>query len=216
MKYDDLISKLEIEFADGSVPAVTNLVEGECYVASVDKSPQRARLEKIISANQVRVFLLDEGETETLPRNDIFELRDEYLQLPPQAREFSLNGIATFPCDPVVLERIMAPHVMRKTFVMEIIKEYENKSGPCALVNLWDTSTDSDRKVNTEIMEELLKLLEPPVSYLTVVSTINKFQKIAFVCVFLVIYPNIILDVRCGFLIVIRGILVLFLLTKCM
>ncbi|XP_051785861.1 tudor domain-containing protein 7A isoform X2 [Erpetoichthys calabaricus] len=110
-----------------------------------------------VKGGKVKVFYVDHGFFEIVPRSRLLELEEHFCALPFQAAKCRLAGLESFSKEPAVLERFDAI-ACGKILLAEIL---ERSKTP--LVVLYDTSQDDDININAMCLKAVVdKSLELP------------------------------------------------------
>ncbi|XP_052870503.1 tudor domain-containing protein 7B-like [Anopheles cruzii] len=164
-KMDTLITDIEMAMmsaqpkADESEAAV-----GEYLLASVTDCWYRVRVDEInYDTNECQCFFIDIGDKEQIPLDQLYQCDPKYLELPGQAKRFTLEGLEDFSENPKAKLHLDAL-ISGRVFIGEILtkrEEYEEVeqasgigSGQLKLA-LYDTSSDHDVLLNPVILKHI-------------------------------------------------------------
>ncbi|KAG2466619.1 TRD7B protein, partial [Polypterus senegalus] len=138
-------------------PAVRSPHAGQLVAAQTeDDEILRAQVCEV-KGGKVKVFYVDHGFFEIVPRSRLLELEELFCALPFQAAKCRLAGLESFCKEPAVLERFDAI-ACGKILLAEIL---ERSKVP--LVVLYDTSQDDDININAMCLKAVVdKSLELP------------------------------------------------------
>ncbi|XP_058064862.1 uncharacterized protein LOC131214511, partial [Anopheles bellator] len=164
-KMDALITDIEMSMmsdqqkADESMAAV-----GEYYLVSVTDCWYRVRVDEINYENkQCQCFFIDIGEKEQMALDQLYQCDPKFLELPGQAKRFTLEGLEDF-CDNPKAKLHLDALISGRVFIGEILtkrEEYEEAeqasgigSGQLKLA-LYDTSSDHDVLLNPIVLKHI-------------------------------------------------------------
>lgn len=78
------MNDLELKLLSHCVPA-TDVIIDDYYVAKFDNCWVRVQLKEVANgADECQVFLIDNGEVDTIPLSELYVLDNEFLGLPAQ------------------------------------------------------------------------------------------------------------------------------------
>lgn len=160
-----------------------DIIDGHLYLA-VHKIPDiempkqfnyhayRVRVEEIDrTQKRALCFYIDDGYSEWLEyKTNLFHLNRNLLKYSAEAIHFSLFNVEDFEVNSYACEEIRRQLLSNKCFVATVKstqtqfeKQLETLDSDALIpVILFDTSTDDDRNVNKDILEKILKRMEPP------------------------------------------------------
>ncbi|KAK3931792.1 Tudor domain-containing protein 7 [Frankliniella fusca] len=157
-KYNDLITDLEIKMFSSSEP-VTDPVVDHYYCCKFDNNWLRVQLKEIVkidgSEDEGVVFLIDNGELDTIPLSELRIIGEEYLRLPGQAVQCSLAYVdVTYE----EAQTYIINHVIGSSFVAEVLKFSED----LPKIVLHNTENPEPINVNICILDSIVKKLPQP------------------------------------------------------
>lgn len=139
----------------------TEIFIKEYYIAVVHGNRQRVRVvEK--HEDQYLSHFIDSGEHETLTKDQLYVCDSKFLNLPPQAIQFSLKGLSLFDqlngidyCLSDLNEQVMVA-------LVNTTEAQYKQNGNIVEATLYDTSTDINVNVNDSLLEEIAKTVLKP------------------------------------------------------
>ncbi|XP_034253274.1 tudor domain-containing protein 7 [Thrips palmi] len=161
-KYNDVMTDLELKMvAYGEI--VSNPQINDYYCIKCDSCFIRVQLKEIISEEECEVFLVDNGETDTISLSDLRVLPVEYTTLPAQAIQCRLSYL---DISYEAAQTYLMNYVIGSSFVAEVVKLPCPNQTNLANIILHNTNSEDEKKgpinVNYCILEEIVKKLEPP------------------------------------------------------
>ncbi|XP_058116816.1 tudor domain-containing protein 7A isoform X2 [Anopheles coustani] len=182
-KMDALITDIEMSMLNFQ-PKAEEVVAavGEYYLVVITDCWYRVRVDEInYEANQCQCFFIDIGEREQLALDALYPCDPKYLQLPGQAKCFSLDGLEDFSENPkgkhhlqdLLAGRVFIAQVLTKR---EDYEAAEQSDGPdtCTLkLMLYDTSTQNDVLLNPIILTRICDDTPTPELNLKVVNYVT-------------------------------------------
>ncbi|KFB51179.1 hypothetical protein ZHAS_00019439 [Anopheles sinensis] len=182
-KMDALITDIEMSMLNCQ-PKAEELVAavGEYYLVVITDCWYRVRVDEInYEANQCQCFFIDIGEREQLALDALYPCDPKYLQLPGQAKCFSLDGLEDFSEYPkgkhhlqdLLAGRVFIAQVLTKREDYEAAEQSDGP-GTCTLkLMLYDTSTQNDVLLNPIILTRICDDTPTPELNLKVVNYVT-------------------------------------------
>uniref|UniRef100_A0A182JIM9 Tudor domain-containing protein 7 n=1 Tax=Anopheles atroparvus TaxID=41427 RepID=A0A182JIM9_ANOAO len=164
-KMDALITDIEMSMLNAQPrPEDTVAAVGEYYLVSITDCWNRVRVDEInYETNQCQCFFIDIGEKEQVALDALYPCDPKYLQLPGQAKCFTLDGLEDF-CENPKGKPHLEELLMARVFIGEILTKREDYeaaessggpgSGTLKLL-LYDTSSQYDVLLNPVLLTRI-------------------------------------------------------------
>lgn len=172
MKLDSILDDIEAELLSSHTkqPCANLTVGRYCYITNPDCRTElhRVRVEKI-EGNEALCFLIDYGDQEWRPLDQIYDSDSRLFRLPAQAIRFSLYNLEDF-AENTHANREIDEHLAGKTLIAEIKSSESEYSIQCESSDMdakvkaifYDTSSDEDIQLNKVILHKICANAEPP------------------------------------------------------
>lgn len=158
---DTVITDIELSLMTNKQCAA-NLIVGCIYLVVIDECPSRVRIDRN-GPERSLCFFIDDGVREWIANAEIYVCDKSFLGLSPQAICFTLYGLEDFAENPntkIHLEKNLA----NKTVVGEVLTQQTDFVSNDATIqmNFYDTTSNEDIRLNSQILEEICKSTPPP------------------------------------------------------
>lgn len=168
-KLDSILDDIETELVSGGTKTLCSHISvGKyCYITNPDC--YRVRIEKIDESQKMALcFLIDYGDEEWWPLNQIYEGDAKLFHLPAQAIRFSLFNLEDFAENPHAKPEV-DEYLAGKTLIAEVKSTQSEYMAQCessvdAKIKavFYDTSSEEDVQLNKVILERICEKVEPP------------------------------------------------------
>ncbi|GLG96355.1 Tdrd7 [Gryllus bimaculatus] len=150
VRYENMSADMEIHYMDNAVQAVNPEV-GNYYAIKLDDCWHRVEFVEMQGGDNAVVFFLDHGDEDAVPLTMLHVLEPKYAKLPAQAIQVVLSGLEEFAEDLNATNHLVNT-VIGKTLVAQVVSK-PTPEDPEAVISvlLYDTSTDEDNGVVTEV-----------------------------------------------------------------
>ncbi|KAF2355878.1 Tudor domain [Trinorchestia longiramus] len=144
--YEELVTRMELHYFDEeNCTAPPSVYLGHYYVLRHHETWFRV-LVVGVTESSVSALFVDHGETEEVAREDVFELAQQFMNLPCQYVKASLSDLEGICCAP--LTSALHTKVLGQTFSATVTSR-----SPAIKVVLYDTSGPERVNINEQLMQ---------------------------------------------------------------
>jgi len=161
--YDNLISDMDLHYFDKTkTPGVTDINVGKVYAAQVSSDWHRVKVVSTMNGSS-NCYFLDHGDTDTILNEDLRELDQKFLVIPPQVFTVEVSGLQDFGESDTLLNQLNQNLLGKPLAAMVENRTVFQKKLECDGIELpklifFDTSTeDVDININQKLIEFIVK-----------------------------------------------------------
>jgi len=161
--YDNLISDMDLHYFDKfKTPGVTDIQVGKVYAAQVSSDWHRV---KVVSTQQdtCSCHFIDHGDMDTILREDLRELDNKFLVIPPQVLTVEVAGLQDYDESDTILNQLNQNLLGKPLAAMvenrgNIDRKINEEATEVPKIIFFDTSTeDVDININQKLIEFIVK-----------------------------------------------------------
>ncbi|XP_064480857.1 tudor domain-containing protein 7-like isoform X2 [Ornithodoros turicata] len=147
-QYEELANEMDQYYSE-AMPMVIDPTEGGLYALRSEDSWLRVQLVELMGS-QAECYFVDHGDMDAVDSSKLRELEGRFLNLPFQAVQCQLEGLAEF-----AEEKLAAQLLAKMVFGKVLVAEVCSREDPIRAV-LYDTATAEDVNLNSTILKEML------------------------------------------------------------
>lgn len=160
---DKLLNEIEIQMMSNK-ERPKEIQINHIYLTSIAECYHRIKVIEM-SDRQANCICIDNGDYEWISFDDIYECKQEFLTVAPQAFKLSLFGLEDFENDPNVAQQPLFEPLVYKSLVGEVMMDEvtwkRNKMLPIKMI-MYDTSTNEDVNLNESLIKTILRSIPSP------------------------------------------------------